>query len=457
MSNSPSAALSTLRTFRQQLYTSALGLRQDSLFELVDAVLSAPGPQSLVRHSLVSVFRRRWASTCDALADGSVAPSSLRQLFLHHLPVPPAGQREVWALDGTVWPRPHARVSPARTYGYHAVAGEPQKHLVPSWEYQWLVALPLPGSSWVLPLDVCRRGPGRGTPTELALRQLPPVLRARPPAASRPVVTADSGYAPGPLAEAHLPVDWLVRLAKKRTLYRAPALYRGRGAHPKHGAPFKLHDPSTHGEPDATSAFSDPTQGVVTVAVWTDLHEPAAPRAPFSVVRVQVERLPGGRRHPEPLWLAWMGAALPADLGDLWRWYRQRFGVEHGFRFLKHDLGWTTVRPRAPEAADRWTWLLSAGLWQLWLARALVADQRLPWERPPSAGRLSPGRVRRAFGGLFPGLGSPARAPKVRGKAPGRALGTRPPPSPPCPVVRRVRPDGPCRCPAHRLRSASAL
>ena len=64
-------ALTPLFHFRKELYDN-LGLRQDSLFELVDALLTTPQRSTLVRLSLCPVFRRRWRSTCDALADGSV-------------------------------------------------------------------------------------------------------------------------------------------------------------------------------------------------------------------------------------------------------------------------------------------------------------------------------------------------------------------------------------------------
>ena len=43
--------MARLRSFRQELYDD-LGLRQDSLFELVDAVLTAPERRTLVRLSL---------------------------------------------------------------------------------------------------------------------------------------------------------------------------------------------------------------------------------------------------------------------------------------------------------------------------------------------------------------------------------------------------------------------
>src|SRR5207249_2456368 len=142
---------------------------------------------------------------------------------------------------------------------------------------------------------------------------------------------------------------------------------------------------------------------------------------------------------PQPRWLAWVAAdgTLPDDLSLFWTWYGRRFPIEHGFRFAKQTLGWTTVRPRDPRAADRWTWLIALAFWQLWLARALVADSHLPWERPVPPEALSPGRVRRAFAGLLPKVSTPARAPTPRGKSPGRRPGQRPRPHARCAVVRR--------------------
>jgi hypothetical protein len=96
-----STALTRLRTFRQQLY-AGLGLRQDSLFELLDSALSSPDRRTLVRLSLNWAFRRRWPSTCDALADGTLHATALRRLFLHSLP--PVDGRPLWVIDGSHWP-----------------------------------------------------------------------------------------------------------------------------------------------------------------------------------------------------------------------------------------------------------------------------------------------------------------------------------------------------------------
>jgi DDE superfamily endonuclease len=431
------AAHQRLDQFRQEVYRSVLGYRKDSLCELLDAVLTSADRLPLVRLSLACAFRRHWPSAPDALAAGRVAVAALHTLLPAQLPDADPGERPVWAVDGTLWPRPAAKTSPERTYGRKPVAARPDAVLVPSWEYQWLVALPTPAGRWVVPLDLRRRGPGAPPPTDLALQQLAAVLPAVPLTLGRPVVTFDSQYCPTTLARARLPIDCLVRLSRRRRLYRAPGPYRGRGRRPLHGAVFRTHDPTTQGPPDRVAVGHDARHGTVQVAVWEGLHPQGGHDAPFTVVRIQVERLPHKGTRPAPLWLAWVGGPLPADLLLLWRWYGQRFTVEHGFRFAKQDLGWTTVRLRDPDAADRWSWLVALAFWELWLARPLVVDQRLPWDRPLPPDRLTPGRVRRALPTLFAQIGTPARPPRPRGKAPGRRPGQCPGPQPRYPVVRR--------------------
>jgi hypothetical protein len=429
--------LATLRSFRGELYDT-LGLRQDSLFELMDAVLTAPERCTLVHLSLCPCFRRCWSSACDALADGSLDVPAMRALVQAYAPRPGPCERPLWAIDGSHWPRPAAVTSAARTWEYRPLPGKPQHGVVPAWAYHWLVQVPEPEGSWVLPLDVQPRGPTADTPTQVAIGQ---IARARASQASetpRPVVALDSAHEVGQLAQAHLDADLVVRLAKNRVFRRAPQPYAGRGRPHKHGPVFKLQDASTHAPPDRSASLEHPLYGTVTVDAWTTLHLEDAPAAPFTVIRVQVEHLPRHGR-PTPLWLAWIGGELPEDLHQIWRWYLRRFSVEHAFRFAKHQLGWTTVRLRHPTAADRWTWLVAAVFWQLWLARALVADQRLPWEHPLPPHRLSPGRVRRAFSGLLVTLGTPARAPQPRGKSPGRHPGQQPGPAPHFPVARRPR------------------
>jgi DDE superfamily endonuclease len=416
------SATAPLARFRQAFYRDVLGLRRDALFELLDAVLTAAGPSSLVRRSLEPAFSRGWASVPDALSDGTLDFAAARRLFVGSLPPPALGERELWALDGTTWPRPAAKTSPDRTWCRMVTGGQPAEGVVAGWEWQWLGRIAAHRQSWVLPLDVARRGPAAGTPTDLAIAQLRRTLKARPVDAPRPVVTADSHYDVAALIAAKLPCDLLVRLSSRRRFYRRPPPYTGKGAPRKHGEVFRTHDPATHRAPDRSQTVADPARGWVRVDVWERLHSQGSETVEVAVARVTVGRLPRRESPPEPLWLAWHGE-LPADLTLLWRWYEQRFPLEHLFRFLKQDLGWTAARVRLPGAALRWSWLLAAGVWQLWLARTATAETALPWERPQPVVHRSPGRVRRDFARLVRGLASPTRPPRSRGKSPGRRRG----------------------------------
>jgi hypothetical protein len=451
MDNTP--ARHTLLAFRQELYTQALGHRKDTLFELMEAALVSPGPRNLAQLSLAPTFHRRWPSAPDALAAGTVDAAACRRLLHRYLGDPVVHGRVLWALDGTTWPRPAAATSAERTYCHRVNSGQPQNGIVPGWEYQWLVAIPEAAGSWVLPVDVQRRRPTAGTPTALALEQIRTALAQRPPGAARPVVTLDSSYDAIALAQAaqsddptrRIDADLLVRLSSRRRFYRAPGPYKGVGTRPKHGAVFRLHEPATHGDPDHTAVGEDPRHGEIRVEVWDGLHAQWAATTPLTLVRVQVARLPKAGRTPKPLWLAWIGDDRPVDQLDLWRWYAQRFTVEHGFRFAKHELGWTTVRLTDPTAADRWSWLLALAFGELFLLRALVTDPRLPWERPQAPTQLTPGRVRRAAGAIVASLASPTRAVQARGNAPGRQPGDCPGPRARYPVVRRARQPVPSR------------
>jgi hypothetical protein len=431
---------SPLARFRAELYQSVLGLRRDALCELLDAVLTGDRATSLVRHSLAPCFRRGWAAACDALADGSLDLVALHRLFAQALPAARVEGRLLWALDGSIWPRPAAKTCPERTWGRFVTGGTPESGIVEGWEYQWLAAIPDARGSWVLPLAVARRDLVAGTATVLAIRQVRAAQAARAAEAPRPLLLLDSHYDVAELVRADLGVDLLARLAANRRFYRRPGPYSGRGPRPKHGPVFRCADPRTHGIPDRTQCEDDPLYGTVTLDIWEGLHTQPAPTLELTVIRVSLGRLPRRETAPKPLWLLWHGGALPADLRTLQRWYQRRFAIEHAFRFLKQELGWTAIRPRSPQTADRWSWLLAAGVWQLWLAREQVAEVRLPWERPLTGGTLSPGRVRRGFAGLVLTLSTPARPPRPRGKAPGRQRGQCPGPAPRCPVQRRGPP-----------------
>ena len=92
-------------------------------------------------------------------------------------------------------------------------------------------------------------------------------------------------------------------------------------------------------------------------AAWLD-HDGPLPVIEGTLIRLQVDHLPG-ERDPRPVWL-WYSrtGATPDDADRLWQSFLRRFDLEHTFRLFKQVLGWTAAKIRDPAAADRWTWLI---------------------------------------------------------------------------------------------------
>ena len=229
----------------------------------------------------------------------------------------------------------------------------------------------------------------------------------------------------------------LVRLHSNRVFYADPEEVEPRpvGRPRRHGKRFDLKDPASWPEPTREHRCNSEDYGEVRVRAWSGLHPKTrrigerygCERAPVvrgTVVLVEVGKLPRQTRKPKKLWLWWSGEGN-ADLDLLWKAYCRRFDLEHTIRFLKQTLGWTAPRFRHPEQADRWTWLVLLAYTQLRLARGIIVDRRLPWERPQRPQRLTPTRVLRSFATLLASVGTQAKPPKPCGRSPGRPKGSR--------------------------------
>jgi hypothetical protein len=255
------------------------------------------------------------------------------------------------------------------------------------------------------------------------------------------LIVFDAGYDVTRLAWllAGLPVELLGRLRSDRVL-QLPAPPRPPGAigRPrKHGGELALADPATWPAPQVTTTTATTRYGTAQASAWHRVHPRLTHRSAWldhdgdlpviegTLIRLQVDHLPGDR-NPKPVWL-WSSAAgaLPAGVDKLWQAFLRRFDLEHTFRFFKQTLGWTAPRIRDPEAADQWTWIIIAAHTQLRLARLLAADLRRPWERPAPPGRLTPARVRRGFRNIRAKAAQPAGAPKPGKPGPGRPPGSK--------------------------------
>ena len=445
----PSAgtALGDLSGFRTAFY-QCLTTRADALFELTDAALCAEGPvTSLVELSLATEHRRGHGSLYDGLNSGRIDIARLRNVVARQSIPRCAEGRIVLAIDVSHWLRPDANTSPERLFCHTYARGKGQAQIIPGWPYSFVAALEPGRSSWTAMLDVVRVQPADDH-TDLAATQLRTVVDTLITAghwhAGDPEIwiVGDSGYDGPRLAFllADLPVRVLVRLRSDRVLaFPAPPRQPGtRGRSTRHGARFAFADPASWPTPAHTTTTDTTRYGaaharswdrlhpkLTRVGAWAD-HDSPLPIMEGTVIRLQVDRLPG-TGIPKPLWLWFSATATTAgEVDRLWQVFLRRFDLEHTFRFLKQTLGWTTPRVRAPDAADRWTWLMVGVYTQLRLARPLVEDRRRPWERKPAApARLSPARVRRGFRVVRPATALPASAPKFSRPGPGRPPGSR--------------------------------
>ena len=432
--------------FRLAFYGSLTG-RADALFELTDAVLCADGPVgSLVELSLVAEHRRGHGAMYDALAHGGIEPERLRRA-LTGLALPRAADgRIVLAVDVSPWLRSDAPTSPERMFCHVYGRGRGNSQRIPGWPYSFVAALEPGRTSWTAILDVVRLGP-TDDPTTATAAQLRAVVErlidaGQWQAGDPPIlIVADAGYDITRLAFvlADLPVELLGRLRSDRVL-RLPAPPRppGTPGRPRrHGPEFALNTPDTWPAPTHTTSTDTSRYGTATASswdglyprlghrgVWTD-HPGELPIVAGTLIRLQVQRLPGDHA-PKPVWL-WSSTtdASAADVNRWWQSFLRRFDLEHTFRLFKQTLGWTVPKVRTPATADRWTWLIIAAHTQLRLARPLAVDLRRPWEKPTELARLTPARVRRGFRHLRPNTSRPAAAPKPSRPGPGRPPGSR--------------------------------
>jgi hypothetical protein len=447
-----------LTGFRQEFY-SCLTARADALFELCDAVLCTDGPVvSLPELSLAGVHRRGHGALYDGLAAGRIDIARLR-MALTGLELPRGADRQVRiAIDVTPWPRPDAETSAERLHCHRYCRCDGVRQTIPGWPYSVAAAIGSGRSSWTAPLDVVRVGPADDVTDVTAaqirdlihrLRQAGQLLPDDPPV----LIVLDSGYDVVRLTWllADLPVHLLGRIRADRVMYGRPGPRRGErpGRQPRHGQQFKFADPSTHHPAEQETTSTHDRFGAVQAHAWGRLHPTLERRGAWAehagqlpivegtIIHVAVDHLPGDRA-PKPLWL-WFGHpdAATVELTVLWRTYLRRFDIEHTFRFSRRH--WVSPRPRTPEQADRWAWLILVAYNQLRLARGLTEDLRLPWEKALPPDKLTPGRVRRGFRRIRRAAGIPASAPKAAYPGPGRPKGRTSTPAPRHTVGKKTR------------------
>ncbi len=389
--------------------------------ETLDALCMTGSLSSFPLLSLSPVFQRQWHSLYKAVERGRLDTQWLGQHLAHQVP---AFGIQYYALDGSAWPRPRAQTLDDRQYVYHPTPAVDGGSICVGYPYSLLDWVPAAHQSWALSVSI-QRIPSDMTAVEMGITQVQELSQQRAAfPAVLDIVAADGKYGNArflrPLQGQACGL--VVRLRCDRVLYTAPTPPEKRkpGRPRVHGARFAFREPETWGVADETCTFEHPHFGHVHLERGNGLHGHRDADVPFDVLRasVHLER----DQPPKPLWLAWQSpATLPdtvtVDAQCIWQAYVHRWPVEPGIRFRKQRLGWTTPQFQHKETGDRWSWLVALAVWLLFLARPLVTDSPLPWQKPQA--QLTPQRVQQSLPLIFAQFGSPARAPKTRGKSPG--------------------------------------
>lgn len=403
-----------LKAFRQEAY-EYLGKARDATFELTDAILLTRNAYSLADLSLSPVFRRQWSSAYEALQDTRPQRRNLMQLYVEQIPIE---VRPILAGDHTAWSRQEAVTLQERTIEHQPNQVFGNRPITIGQGYSTIAWIPEESGSWALPLRH-ERITSWENPIEKAAWQLAQVCQSL---AVRPISLWDSEYgcAPFVLQTADIAADKLMRLRSNLCFWTSPPVYSGKGRPRVHGDKFKLNDSSTWSEPEADVGVNDPQLGQLRVRLWRGLHFRQAPEHSLLLMRVErLEMRPSGKM-PKSLWLAWVGEQMPS-LDEVWRLYLRRFGIDHWYRFAKQRLHWTLPKLTTPQQCERSRDLMPLLSWELWLARDIVTDNPLPWQK--SQLKLTPGRVIQSLGGVLAVIGTPASPPKTRGKSPGWPTG----------------------------------
>lgn len=422
--------------FREKVYQS-MRKRADAMMDLVDALTVAGHVDSPVALSEETPFRRKFSSIFDTLRHGEIDFDLLLAALYDYQPAnsEELAGCEVDALDCT----PNEREEAETLEDRGVLKTQKEDPVRYGHKYSWLVRLVHWGTSWVAPVDVRRVDTGLSD-SELGAVQVKEADLRHP---KQKVIVADSLYGNHRFLAVFLVVQHayaLVRLRSNLVFYERPKPHvKGKqGAPAKHGAKFKLSQPSR--TPDRADTFLLGAQSVKLQA-WQGLHFKKLSALVGMVLRIEFLRPDGTPRYKRPMWLFWTGPET-VSLEDLCRMYLWRFAIEHLFRFAKQHLGLNANQSTDLVSNDHWMWLCALAYWQLLLMRDEVKAARPAWYSAgpqPETKILTPGQVQRSAFGYLVQLGTPARNTRNAGKGKGRSKGYHPAARTRYPVVKKAK------------------
>jgi len=448
------AIISTLDEFRHVIH-SFFPARRDAAMDLIDALSANLHAGSVVELSLNPLHRRNYASIT-RVVDGFYPINTgtdrlarqrhtieLEKILAKNCPAPVARGYHLFCTDVTPNGRPHAKTLADKGFVHSPTVISGNKPVTIGHEYSTTVYLPEKSDgtpSWVYPVS-CERVATDQKGTLVGMQQI-----AR--AVAHPVFQGKLCVSVGDCAYSQPECIWIAgqnpdqvhisRLRGNRKLFRMPdkVIHKGRGRKCSFGSKFRLKDMRHQRFPDAMDVLpmpSDPEK-TVKISCWENMlmrgdrnHDMS--KHPFRLLKIELLNKEGKAVYKKPLWLVVSGKKKSElTLQEIFLIYRQRFDIEHFFRFAKNRLLINKFQTPESDHEEAWWWLCMIAHAQLFLSRGLAKNMPAPWERylpqfshancPPS-----PTQVQKSFSRIIQQIGTPASAPKPRNKSAGRAKG----------------------------------
>ena len=440
--------------WRENLY-HGVNSRKETVIELVDALSSNSIASSVVELSENPLFRRDYNSLYKGIQEFlpdknddnySQQVNYLLEAVSQTIPTPVSRNFHLFGIDTTPCPRPFSATLADKTFIHYPNPIKGNKPISIGHSYSVICALPeriaTGNVPWAVPL-FAERVPSSEKATNIGNKQLEKIFNTGSFCGDKlSVLVADSFYSQRDFIGEQVKQNNLVtvtRIRSNRVFYRqfiSKKKQKITSGHPRwYGDKFDLKDENTWHEPTRVSQSIFTTkkgrQLTVTISGWNRMLMKGTQnykmnRHPFTLLRITITDKVGNRIW-KPMWLIAIGSRREElSLIDCYESYRQRYDIEHLFRFGKQKLLMTAYSTPDVEHEENWFKLTLIAYVNLWAARNLAVVLPHAWEqylKTNKSVKITPSLVQRDFYRIISTLGTMASIPKRRGYSSGRIKG----------------------------------
>jgi hypothetical protein len=457
----PTAILNSLKIFRDKIY-HCFHYRKDATMELIDALSSNTTANSVVELSLNPLHRRNYCSITRVLDkfnqlkdEGKQQRERLIPLLTECCPALKKRPYHIFGVDCTSSPRVFSPTLADRSCVYAPNTISDNQPITIGHQYSIAAYLPekLEAQSppWVIPLS-CERVSTHQKGIMVGMSQITTCIQSQETFKNALCISVgDSAYShPSCLAHANKnPHQIHISRARNNRVFYYPSTQikacSKRGRLKFYGDKHHLANSQTWKTPDECFAFDitskkgKPQQ--IQIECWNKMIMRGNRKAKvsdcyFRLLRVRIYKSSEELLFKRPMWLIVSGKRRDElSLLEIFNVYRQRFDLEHFFRFGKNKLLMNKIQTSEVDHEEAWWQIVMIAYVQLYLAREIANNTLNPWEKylpilRSSTQAKSPTQVQKDFGRIIRGIGTPAQPPKPRNKSHGRRSGEKQPKRP---------------------------